>query len=53
VPHCESQWRFGTRNGTADRHQHCSEEAFLEMLGVFAEFENNLRKEPQLEGIEG
>jgi DNA invertase Pin-like site-specific DNA recombinase len=27
--------------------------AFLEMLGVFAEFETNLRKESQLEGIEG
>src|ERR1700758_4249035 len=25
--------------------------AFLDMLGVFAEFETNLRKEPQLEGI--
>src|SRR6201997_1915720 len=24
---------------------------FLDMLGVFAEFETNLRKEPQLEGI--
>jgi DNA invertase Pin-like site-specific DNA recombinase len=26
-------------------------EAFLDMLGVFAEFETNLRKERQLEGI--
>jgi len=26
--------------------------AFLDMLGVFAEFETNLRKERQLEGIE-
>jgi DNA invertase Pin-like site-specific DNA recombinase len=25
--------------------------AFLDMLGVFAEFETNLRKERQLEGI--
>ena len=27
--------------------------AFLDMLGVFAEFETNLRRERQLEGIEG
>jgi len=27
-------------------------EAFLDMLGVFAEFETNLRRERQLEGIE-
>ncbi len=26
-------------------------EAFLDMLGVFAEFETNLRREGQLEGI--
>jgi DNA invertase Pin-like site-specific DNA recombinase len=26
-------------------------EAFLDMLGVFAEFETNLRRERQLEGI--
>lgn len=26
--------------------------AFLDMLGVFAEFETNLRKERQMEGIE-
>jgi DNA invertase Pin-like site-specific DNA recombinase len=28
-----------------------SGKAFLDMLGVFAEFETNLRKERQLEGI--
>lgn len=28
-----------------------SAKAFLDMLGVFAEFETNLRKERQLEGI--
>ena len=35
----------------ADRHQHGSRQVFLDMLGVFAEFETNLRKERQLEGI--
>lgn len=29
-----------------------SDNAFLQMLGVFAEFETNLRKERQLEGIQ-
>jgi DNA invertase Pin-like site-specific DNA recombinase len=31
---------------------HAAGKAFLDMLGVFAEFETNLRKERQLEGIE-
>jgi DNA invertase Pin-like site-specific DNA recombinase len=35
----------GTASGTA------SGKAFLDMLGVFAEFETNLRRERQLEGI--
>jgi DNA invertase Pin-like site-specific DNA recombinase len=35
----------------ADRHQHGGGKCFLDMLGVFAEFETNLRRERQLEGI--
>ena len=30
---------------------HAAGKAFLDMLGVFAEFETNLRRERQLEGI--
>jgi DNA invertase Pin-like site-specific DNA recombinase len=35
----------------ADRHQHGGGKCFLDMVGVFAEFETNLRRERQLEGI--
>ena len=35
----------------ADRHQYAAGKCFLDMLGVFAEFETNLRRERQLEGI--
>jgi DNA invertase Pin-like site-specific DNA recombinase len=36
---------------TADRHHYRRGKTFLDMLGVFAEFETNLRRERQLEGI--
>jgi DNA invertase Pin-like site-specific DNA recombinase len=32
-------------------HGATADKAFLDMLGVFAEFETNLRRERQLEGI--
>jgi DNA invertase Pin-like site-specific DNA recombinase len=35
----------------ADRHRTAAGKCFLDMLGVFAEFETNLRRERQLEGI--
>jgi Helix-turn-helix domain of resolvase/Resolvase, N terminal domain len=35
----------------ADRHRHGGRQVLLDMLGVFAEFETNLRRERQLEGI--
>ena len=38
-------------DGAADRHCHAAGKCFLDMLGVFAEFETNLRRERQLEGI--
>jgi DNA invertase Pin-like site-specific DNA recombinase len=35
----------------ADRYRTAAGKCFLDMLGVFAEFETNLRRERQLEGI--
>ena len=42
---------YAEGNGTADRYPTASGKAFLDMLGVFAEFETNLRRERQIEGI--
>jgi Resolvase, N terminal domain len=38
-------------HGAADRYRYGGRRCFLDMLGVFAEFETNLRRERQLEGI--
>jgi hypothetical protein len=46
-----SQRRLVEGDRAADRHQHDGGQSFLDMLGVFAEFETNLRRERQLEGI--
>jgi hypothetical protein len=47
-----SSARFAHAEGhrAADRHRHGDREVFPGMVGVFAEFETNLRQERQLEG---
>ena len=47
----EGPRRHPPGDGAADRYAACGGKAFLDMLGVFAEFETNLRRERQLEGI--
>jgi hypothetical protein len=49
--HAQNKGRHPEGNGAADRHGHCRWQCFLDMLGVFTEFETNLRRERQLEGI--
>ena len=49
-PRFQSEGRDPQGDGAADRHGHGGR-CFLDMLGVFAEFETNLRRERQLEGI--
>jgi DNA invertase Pin-like site-specific DNA recombinase len=44
VETARAQWRSA-------RVSPCAGKCFLDMLGVFAEFETNLRRERQLEGI--
>jgi DNA invertase Pin-like site-specific DNA recombinase len=49
---CGGEGRPFESYGAAHRRQHLQPgKAFLSMLGVFAEFENNLRRERQMEGI--
>jgi DNA invertase Pin-like site-specific DNA recombinase len=51
---CSSNSRGGRGpegHGAADRYRYGGRQCFLDMLGVFAEFETNLRRERQLEGI--
>ena len=43
--------RFLEGYRTADRHRHGGRQVLLDMRGVFAKFETNLRRERQLEGI--
>jgi hypothetical protein len=38
-------------HGAANRHRKAAGRCFLDMLGVFAEFETSLRGERQFEGI--
>ena len=50
VTHGAGRCAVGAR-GSAEPKSAAAGKAFLDMLGVFAEFETNLRKERQLEGI--
>ena len=47
----KTQRRFLEGYRTADRHRHGGRQVLLDMRGVFAKFETNLRRERQLEGI--
>ena len=47
----QGQGRNPESDRAADRHQHGGRQVLPRMLGVFAEFETNLRRERQLEGI--
>src|SRR5262245_56926465 len=49
LPRPPTQW--SRRRDSRSPHSSAAGEAFLSMLGVFAEFENNLRRERQMEGI--
>src|SRR5262249_28244059 len=49
LPRPPTQW--SRRRDSRSPHSSAAGKAFLSMLGVFAEFENNLRRERQMEGV--
>jgi DNA invertase Pin-like site-specific DNA recombinase len=49
--HCQSTRRGPESHRATDRYRYGAGKCFLDMLGVFAEFETNLRRERQLERI--